>query len=117
MGKLFLMKINNFFLTGYTGHIPYGYAQLGATHVPMTNSALCDFTTNYRMRQSTEWAPATISRPEAPYLIQPTEIYHKHVGLIPNYLGHIPGATMRYGKTFGADTKDAKRWLRGDFSI
>lgn len=29
------------------------------------------------------------------------------------YILNIP---FRFGKTFGADTKDAKRWLRGDFS-
>ncbi|CAD6216314.1 GSCOCG00004466001-RA-CDS [Cotesia congregata] len=108
---------DKYFVSGYSGHIPYGYSHFGSSHVPMTNSALCDFTTNYRMRQSTEWAPATISRPDPPYHIHPAEIYHKHVGLIPNYLGHVPGAAYRYGKTFGADTKDAKRWLRGDFSI
>ncbi|KAI4492147.1 hypothetical protein M0802_010044 [Mischocyttarus mexicanus] len=100
----------------YAGHIPYGYAHFGATNVPATNSALCDFTSNYRHRQSTEWAPVTISKPDPPLLIQSTEIYHKHVGLLPNYLGHVPGKIFRFGKTFGADTKDAKRWLSGDFS-
>ncbi|XP_012270479.1 UPF0605 protein CG18335 [Orussus abietinus] len=108
---------NKFFISGYAGHIPYGYAHFGTTNVPMTNSSLCEFTTNYRTRQSTEWAPVSISRPDPPLLIQPAEIYHKHVGLLPNYLGHVPGSVFRFGKTFGADTKDAKRWLRGDFSI
>ncbi|XP_047357647.1 UPF0605 protein CG18335-like [Vespa velutina] len=106
-----------YFISRYAGHIPYGYAQFGATNVPATNSALCDFTSNYRHRQSTEWAPVTISKPDPPLLIQSTEIYHKHVGLLPNYYGHVPGQIFRFGKTFGADTKDAKRWLRGDFSI
>ncbi|XP_053992705.1 UPF0605 protein CG18335-like [Hylaeus volcanicus] len=105
-----------YFVSRYAGHIPYGYAHFGASNVPATNSALCDFTSNYRKRQSTEWAPVTISRPDPPLAIQPTMIYHKHVGMIPNYLGHVPGETFRFGKTFGADTKDAKRWLRGDFS-
>ncbi|KAK0179577.1 hypothetical protein PV327_005316 [Microctonus hyperodae] len=106
-----------YFVSGYTGHIPFGYSHFGATHSPQSNRALCEFTSNYRMRQSAEWAPATISRPDPPCFIQPAEIYHKQVGLIPNYLGHIPGANFRHGKTFGADTTDAKRWLRGDFSI
>ncbi|XP_046740204.1 UPF0605 protein CG18335-like [Diprion similis] len=106
-----------FFVNGYSGHIPYGYAHFGATNSVMTNSALCDFTSNYRRRQSTEWAPVTISRPDPPLLIQPTEIYHKHVGMIPNYQGHVPGESFRFGKTFGADTRDAKRWLRGDFAV
>ncbi|XP_063973989.1 CIMIP2 protein CG18335-like isoform X1 [Diachasmimorpha longicaudata] len=100
----------------YTGHVPHGYEYFGGSHKPVTNSALCEFTTNYRTRQSAEWAPASISRPDPPLLIQPAELYHKHVGMLPNYLGHIPGAAFRYGKTFGADTRDAKRWLRGDFS-
>ncbi|XP_076232496.1 CIMIP2 protein CG18335 [Calliopsis andreniformis] len=106
-----------YFISRYAGHIPYGYSHFGASNVPATNSALCDFTSNYRKRQSTEWAPVTISRPDPPLLIQPTTLYHKHVGMIPNYLGHVPGETFRFGKTFGADTKDAKRWLRGDFSV
>ncbi|XP_076626839.1 CIMIP2 protein CG18335 [Colletes latitarsis] len=105
-----------YFVSRYAGHIPYGYAHFGVSNVPATNSALCDFTSNYRKRLSTEWAPVTISQPDPPLLIQPTMIYHKHVGMIPNYLGHVPGETFRFGKTFGADTKDAKRWLRGDFS-
>ncbi|XP_018328588.1 UPF0605 protein CG18335 [Agrilus planipennis] len=86
-------------------------------------SAVCqdlkspDFTSNYRKRLGTEWVPVTTSRPDPPLLVQPAEIYHTHVGHIPNYGGHIPGAVFRFGKTFGTDTKDAKRWLRGDFSV
>lgn len=100
---------------GFGGNVPFGYNEFGGTHERMTNSALCDFTTNYRYRQSTEWAPVTISRPDPPMLIHSSEIYHRHIGQIPNYMGHIPGAIFRSGKTFGNDTKDAKRWFRGDF--
>lgn len=49
-------------------------------------------------------------------LIQPTEIYHKHIVLIHYYHGHVPGAQFCYGKTYGNDTRDTKWWLRGDFS-
>ena len=80
---------------GYTGHIPYGYAHFGASNTPLSNSALCEFTTNYKIRQSTEWAPATIAPPDPPILIQPMIIYHKNVGLVPNYGGHVPGANLR----------------------
>lgn len=102
--------------SGFTGHVPFGYAALGTTHEAMTNSALCDFTNNYRKRLSNEWAPVQIDKAEPPVLVQPSEIYHKHIGQLPNYTGHIPGAIFRYGKTYGNDSRDAKRWLRGDFS-
>ncbi|KAF5297480.1 hypothetical protein FQA39_LY12074 [Lamprigera yunnana] len=107
---------NKYLKTGFTGAVPFGYASFGKTHQVMTNSALSDFTTNYRKRLSTEWAPVSISRPDPPLLIQPSEIYHRHIGQIPNYGGHIPGAIFRFGKTYGNDSRDAKRWLRGDFS-
>lgn len=81
---------------GFTGPVPFGYSSFGQTNKAMTNSALCDFTTNYRKRLSTEWAPVTISRPDPPLLIQPSEIYHRHLGQLPNYAGHIPGAIFRY---------------------
>ncbi|CAH2100325.1 unnamed protein product [Euphydryas editha] len=55
-------------------------------------------------------------RPDPPLSINPTEIYHKHVGMLPNYAGHVPGCVFRFGKTYGNDTRDAKRWLRGDFT-
>ncbi|OWR41765.1 Elongator complex protein 3, partial [Danaus plexippus plexippus] len=54
--------------------------------------------------------------PDPPLSINPTEIYHKHVGMLPNYAGHVPGCVFRFGKTYGNDTRDAKRWLRGDFT-
>ncbi|KAJ8734281.1 hypothetical protein PYW07_014832 [Mythimna separata] len=54
--------------------------------------------------------------PDPPMSINPTEIYHKHVGMLPNYAGHVPGCMFRFGKTYGNDTRDAKRWLRGDFT-
>ncbi|KAB0802592.1 hypothetical protein PPYR_04778 [Photinus pyralis] len=107
---------DKYLVKGFSGPVPFGYASFGQPNQAMTNSALCDFTTNYRKRLSTEWAPVSISRPDPPLLIQPSEIYHRHIGQLPNYAGHIPGAVFRFGKTYGNDTRDAKRWLRGDFS-
>jgi hypothetical protein len=87
---------DDFLGAGFGGHVPFGYASFGKTNEAMTNSALCDFTSNYRKRLSTEWAPVTISRADPPLLIQPSEIYHKHIGQLPNYGGHIPGAIFRW---------------------
>nr|CAD7590749.1 unnamed protein product [Timema genevievae] len=101
----------------FSGHVPFGYSKYGSGNVQMTNSALCDFTSNYRRRQSTEWAPVNVTRFDPPLALQPTVIYHKHVGLVPNYLGHVPGEMFRFGKTYGNDTRDAKRWLRGDYTM
>lgn len=95
-----VLRFPYWFFAGFGGHVPFGYAEFGGPNQRMTNSALCDFTSNYRHRQSTEWAPVTVSRPDPPMLIHPSEIYHKHVGQIPNYTGHIPGAIFRYVNGF-----------------
>ncbi|KAK3920350.1 UPF0605 protein, partial [Frankliniella fusca] len=80
---------------GYTGHVPYGMARYGETSQALTHSALSDFTHNYRRRQSTEWAPVGVVQADPPLLLSPPEIYHKHVGLLPHYVGHLPGAKFR----------------------
>lgn len=80
----------------FAGHVPFGYDEFGKTFEAMTNSALCNFTSNYRQRQSTEWAPVTITRPDPPLVMNPAELYHKHIGMLPNYAGHIPGLIFRY---------------------
>lgn len=95
------------------GDVPYGYEKYGERQ-RYTNSALYDFTSNYRRRQSTEWAPAGISRPDPPAFDIPGEIYSHHTGLLPGYSAHVPGAMFRSGKTFTDDSRDAKRALRGD---
>lgn len=102
---------------GATVHVPFGYSKFGSSNDPMTNSAICDFTSNYRRKQSTEWAPVNLSRPDPPLHIAPLDIYHKHIGMVPKYTGHLPGARFRCGKTYGEDSRDAKRWLRRDFRL
>lgn len=37
-------------------------------------------------------------------------VYNVYIVKTTNSIVH------RYGKTYGNDTRDAKRWLRGDFS-
>ncbi|EFN87420.1 UPF0605 protein CG18335 [Harpegnathos saltator] len=67
-----------------------GYAKYdnARSSTPPFKSLLHDCTTTYREE-------VTMSGPDPPILVQPNEIYHKHVGLIPNYLGHVPGAVFR----------------------
>lgn len=77
-----------------SGELPYGYGNYGYKQ-KYTNSALYDFAANYRQRQSTEWAPATMSRPDPPALDVPGELYSQHTGLLPGYTGHVPGALFR----------------------
>lgn len=99
--RVLLILINSKLLPSYKNisgagtTVPFGYSKFGMSNDPMTNSALCDFTSNYRKKMSTEWAPVSLSRPDPPLHFQPMEIYHKHVGLLPNYAGHIPGAIFR----------------------
>ncbi|CAH0699295.1 unnamed protein product [Spodoptera exigua] len=45
---------------GFSGHVPYGFQRFGESSKKLTNSALCDFSSNYRRRQSTEWAPVNV---------------------------------------------------------
>ncbi|CAH2229253.1 jg23720 [Pararge aegeria aegeria] len=44
----------------FSGHVPYGFQRFGESSKKLTNSALCDFSSNYRRRQSTEWAPVNV---------------------------------------------------------
>ncbi|XP_071439796.1 CIMIP2 protein CG18335 [Hetaerina americana] len=105
------------FKYGYTGHVPFSHGAYGKTHDSQVRSQLAEFTSNYRHRQSQEWAPAELGGLNTyPRLSAGTIIYPTHVGLIPKYGGHVPGETFRYGRTYGNATRDAKRWLRGDFS-
>lgn len=48
------------FFSGFAGHVPYGFQRFGESSKKLTNSALCDFSSNYRRRQSTEWAPVNV---------------------------------------------------------
>jgi len=93
--------------------VPFGYSRYGGP-TNYTNSVLYDFTSNYRRRLSTEWAPANISRPDPPAYHVPGQIYSQHDGLLPGYSAHVPGALYRCGRTFTDDSRDARRALRGD---
>ena len=89
-------SIDGNFVTGYAGHVPFGTARFGGTSQCMSNASLVDFTNNYRRRLSTEWAPVTVTAPDPPDMLMPPQIYHKNVGMIPHYMGHLPGFQFRY---------------------
>lgn len=86
--------ITALFRKGYATHVPHSYEYFGKLIVSSSDSLLYDFT-NCRKGQIMEYEPVTIACPDPPILIQSSEIYHKHVGMIPNYFGHIPGAMFR----------------------
>ncbi|KAG5324891.1 U605 protein, partial [Pseudoatta argentina] len=96
----------------YATHIPHGYFE---TSIIPSYDALYSFA-KCQKGQSVKYKITTIY-PEPPLLVKSTEIYHKNVGMIPNYFGHIPGAMFRCGKTFGVDSKDVKKWLQRDFDL
>ncbi|KYN29688.1 hypothetical protein ALC57_00951 [Trachymyrmex cornetzi] len=103
--------ISNILHKGYATHIPHGYFETSI--IPSHDDALYSLAKSQK-GQSVKYKITTIY-PEPPLLVQSTEIYHKNVGMIPNYFGHIPGAIC--GKTFGVDSKDVKKWLRKDFDL
>ncbi|XP_046399503.1 UPF0605 protein GA14893-like [Ischnura elegans] len=116
----YFMEIGNpdkTFKNGFAGHVPFSASAFGQSHDAQVRSQLAEFTSNYRRRQSQEWAPVEIGGIESfPKVSAGPVIYPTHVGLIPKYGGHVPGETFRFGRTYGNATRDAKSWLRGDFS-
>jgi len=88
--KIYIYIQYNILYTGYALHIPHGYM----TFVPK-DDLFYDFVKNYRKERYTQCGPITVTHPDSPILVQPSEIYHSHVGMITNYLGHIPGAKYR----------------------
>ncbi|KYQ60422.1 hypothetical protein ALC60_00830 [Trachymyrmex zeteki] len=97
---------------GYATHIPHGYFETSI--IPSYDDALYSFA-KCQKGPSVKYKITTEIYLEPPLLVQSTEIYHKNVGMIPNYFGHIPGAIC--GKTFGVDSKDVKKWLRRDSDL
>ncbi|XP_014088595.1 CIMIP2 protein GA14893 [Bactrocera oleae] len=101
-----------YIVNGYGGHIPMALTRFGETSKQLTNSALCEFTNNYHHRRSAEWCPQEnagigSSCPNTGHFV----IYHRTIGMVPKYAGHVPGETFTFGRTFGDATVDAKHWL------
>uniref|UniRef100_A0A1I8N5G0 Ciliary microtubule inner protein 2A-C-like domain-containing protein n=1 Tax=Musca domestica TaxID=7370 RepID=A0A1I8N5G0_MUSDO len=103
---------DKYIINGYAGHIPMTMAHYGQSSKRLTNSALCEFTNNYHHRQSAEWCPMELtgiasSCPNAGQFV----IYHRTIGMMPNYAGHVPGEAFAIGRTYGNATVNAKSWL------
>lgn len=86
--------------------------RFGQSSKQLTNSALCEFTNNYHHRRSAEWCPIEMagvgtSCPNSGQFV----IYHRNIGIVPNYGGHVPGEAFSFGRTYGMATVDAKNWL------
>lgn len=88
--------------------------RFGQSSKQLTNSALCEFTNNYRHRKSEEWCPNEMSgiASSSPTTGQQQSIiYHPTTGMVPKYAGHVPGEIFSFGRTYGNSTVDAKNWL------
>ncbi|XP_061401546.1 CIMIP2 protein GA14893 [Musca vetustissima] len=101
-----------YIINGYAGHIPMTMTHYGQSNKRLTNSALCEFTNNYHHRQSAEWCPMELTGianacPNAGQFV----IYHRTIGMIPKYAGHVPGEAYAVGRTYGNATVNAKSWL------
>ncbi|XP_055374497.1 UPF0605 protein CG18335-like [Condylostylus longicornis] len=70
--------------------LPFKWPKFGEGNKAYENGIICDFVNNYHHRR---------------------KIYSKHRGIIPNYTGHVPGQKFSIGKTYGASTIDAKKFL------
>ncbi|XP_075157031.1 CIMIP2 protein GA14893 [Haematobia irritans] len=101
-----------YIVNGYAGHIPMAMTRFGQSSKQLTNSALAEFTNNYHHRQSAEWCPMEMTgvASSCPNMGQ-FVIYHRTIGMIPRYAGHVPGEAFTIGRTFGNATVNAKRWL------
>lgn len=95
LGEKIFVVILNIFCKGYATHIPHGYTYFGTAIISSSDIVLYDFATNCRKKESTKYGVEVIAYFDPPLLVQSTEIYHKNIGMIPNYLGHIPGALFR----------------------
>lgn len=95
-------------------NIPRCNTTLGDVYEEPLNTSTYDFCCNYRSRLDTSWVPTRTSRPDPPLLQQSSEKYHRSVGQLPGYSGHVPGDIQRFGRSYGYDTKDPKRYIRGD---
>lgn len=93
--------------------------RFGQSNKQLTNSALCEFTNNYHHRKSDEWCPMEMSGIASSFSPnngqqkqhQQSVIYHRTIGMVPSYAGHVPGELFSFGRTYGNATIDAKRWL------
>ncbi|XP_070491359.1 CIMIP2 protein CG18335-like [Chironomus tepperi] len=109
------MEIDNpekYYKSGYTGNQFFKYPHFGHTSKVDSHSALCDFTNGYQFTKSTEWAPLPFYHTSLDGDRPGTEIYPRNTGLISNYMGHVPGMKLSYGKTFGNESVNAKRYLQ-----
>ncbi|XP_026476527.1 UPF0605 protein GA14893-like [Ctenocephalides felis] len=96
---------------------PYEFPKFSEGHPNIIPMAMVEFTNNYQYRRGEQWCP--IGEAGVSFIGGGADgypIYHRSLGQLPGYMGHIPGNNIRVGKTFGKNSIDGKRWLRGDYS-
>ncbi|CRK95659.1 CLUMA_CG009117, isoform A [Clunio marinus] len=108
------MRLDNsekYLKAGYRGNRFFTYRQFGHTSKVETQSALCDFTNGYQFTKSAEFSPLPFYHTSLHGERPGNEIYPRYSGIIPSYKGHVPGMQHSYGKTFGQESVNAKRYI------
>ncbi|XP_077003906.1 ciliary microtubule inner protein 2B isoform X2 [Tamandua tetradactyla] len=87
-----------FFMSGFTGYVPYARFLFGSSFPVLTNRALQEFGQKYSR---------TRSQKDPKHLPPLPKTYPENQGLLPNYGGYVPGYKFQFGHTYGHLTHDA----------
>ncbi|KAG5679022.1 hypothetical protein PVAND_008625 [Polypedilum vanderplanki] len=98
--------------TRYTGNRFFTFPQF--VHVSKVDaySALCDYTNGYQFTKRPDWNPIPFYHASLDGERPGAEIYPRNSGLISSYKGHVPGMKHSFGKTFGHESVNSKRYLQ-----
>lgn len=85
------------FTIGKEKYAPYQFPKYGEGHPNIIPMALVELTNNYQYRRGEQWCPVVVTG--APTVGGGSDgypIYHKSLGQLPGYMGHVPGHRLRY---------------------
>ncbi|KTF81286.1 hypothetical protein cypCar_00019029 [Cyprinus carpio] len=94
---------HKYFISGFTGYVPKARFLFGAGYPIITNKALIQFGNDMKTCRTS----FNLQRKDSTSLPLIPTIYPSKTGLLPSYMGHVPGYRFQYGHTFGQLTHDA----------